>query len=101
MPYSTLTAKNTDGIDPASSGPITGNPGNPGNPGKLTGDASHILVAYTSIRTGDDNMAIKGGTAAVSERTYNVTVARSHFYEGHGMSAANRQARTTAWRTRT
>lgn len=81
--YSTFNAKNTDGIDPASSGPITSNPG---NPGKLTGDASNILIAYTSIRTGDDNMAIKGGTAAVNGRTYNVTIAHSHFYEGHGMS---------------
>lgn len=82
-PYSTLNAKNTDGIDPASSGPITSNPG---NPGKLTGDASNILIAYTSIRTGDDNIAIKGGTGAVNGRTYNVTIAHSHFYEGHGMS---------------
>jgi polygalacturonase len=82
-PYSTLNAKNTDGIDPASSGPITSNPG---NPGKLTGDASNILIAYTSIRTGDDNIAIKGGTGTVNGRTYNVTIAHSHFYEGHGMS---------------
>jgi cytochrome P450 len=82
-PYSTVNAKNTDGIDPASSGQITSNPG---NPGKLTDDASNILVAYTSIRTGDDNMAIKGGTAPVNGCTYNVTVAHSHFYEGHGMS---------------
>lgn len=90
-PYSTLNAKNTDGIDPASSGPITSNPG---NPGKLTGDVSNILVAYTSIRTGDDNMAIKGGTAAVNGRTYNVTVAHSHFYEGHGMSIGSESAGT-------
>jgi polygalacturonase len=89
MPYSTLTAKNTDGIDPASSGPITSNPG---NPGKLTGDASNILIAYTSIRTGDDNMAIKGGTAPVNGRTYNVIVAHSHFYEGHGMSIGSESA---------
>ncbi|NIE65942.1 glycosyl hydrolase family 28 protein [Burkholderia sp. Ax-1719] len=88
-PYSTLNAKNTDGIDPASSGPITSNPG---NPGKLTGDASNILIAYTSIRTGDDNIAIKGGTAAVNGRTYNVTVAHSHFYEGHGMSIGSESA---------
>ncbi len=88
-PYSTLTAKNTDGIDPASSGPITSNPG---NPGVLTGDASNILIAYTSIRTGDDNVAIKGGTAPVNGRTYNVTVAHSHFYEGHGMSIGSESA---------
>jgi polygalacturonase len=88
-PYSTLTAKNTDGIDPASSGPITSNPG---NPGVLTGDANNILIAYTSIRTGDDNVAIKGGTAAVNGRTYNVTVAHDHFYEGHGMSIGSESA---------
>lgn len=91
VPYSTFNAKNTDGIDPASSGPITSNPG---NPGKLTGDASNILIAYTSIRTGDDNMAIKGGTAAVNGRTYNVTIAHSHFYEGHGMSIGSESAGT-------
>jgi polygalacturonase len=91
VPYSTLNAKNTDGIDPASSGPITSNPG---NPGKLSGDASNILIAYTSIRTGDDNMAIKGGTAAVNGRTYNVTIAHSHFYEGHGMSIGSESAGT-------
>ncbi|MBN3857464.1 glycoside hydrolase [Paraburkholderia sp. Ac-20340] len=88
-PYSTLNAKNTDGIDPASSGPITSNPG---NPGKLTGDASNILIAYTSIRTGDDNIAIKGGTGTVNGRTYNVTIAHSHFYEGHGMSIGSESA---------
>ncbi len=88
-PYSTLNAKNTDGIDPASSGPITSNPG---NPGKLSGDASNILIAYTSIRTGDDNIAIKGGTGAINGRTYNVTVAHSHFYEGHGMSIGSESA---------
>ncbi|WP_321883115.1 glycoside hydrolase family 28 protein [Paraburkholderia bannensis] len=89
VPYSTLNAKNTDGIDPASSGPITSNPG---NPGRLSGDASNILIAYTSIRTGDDNIAIKGGTGAINGRTYNVTVAHSHFYEGHGMSIGSESA---------
>jgi len=89
VPYSTVNAKNTDGIDPASSGSITSNPG---NPGKLTGDASNMLIAYTSIRTGDDNMAIKGGTAPVNGRTYNITVAHSHFYEGHGMSIGSESA---------
>lgn len=91
MPYSTLTAKNTDGIDPASSGPVTSNPG---NPGKLTGDASNILIAYSSIRTGDDNMAIKGGTGTVNGRTYNVTIAHNHFYTGHGMSIGSESAGT-------
>ena len=89
--YSTLNAKNTDGIDPASSGVITSNPG---NPDKLAGDVSNVLIAYTSIRTGDDNIAIKGGTAPVNGRTYNITVAHSHFYEGHGMSIGSETAGT-------
>jgi polygalacturonase len=91
MPYSPDTAKNTDGIDPGSSGPITSNPG---NPGRLTGDASNMLIAYTHIRTGDDNMAIKGGTGTVNGRTYNITVAHSHFYSGHGMSIGSETAGT-------
>ncbi|SAK49235.1 glycoside hydrolase family protein [Caballeronia temeraria] len=91
MPYSPDTAKNTDGIDPGSSGPITSNAG---NPGKLLGDASNMLIAYTHIRTGDDNMAIKGGTGTVNGRTYNITVAHSHFYTGHGMSIGSESAGT-------
>jgi polygalacturonase len=91
MPYSPETAKNTDGIDPGSSGPITSNPG---NPGKLTGDASNMLIAYTSIRTGDDNMAIKGGTGTTNGRTYGITVAHSRFYSGHGMSIGSETAGT-------
>ncbi|WP_232519314.1 glycoside hydrolase family 28 protein [Caballeronia insecticola] len=91
MPYSPDTAKNTDGIDPGSSGTITSNAG---NPGVLTGDASNMLIAYTSIRTGDDNMAIKGGTGTVNGRTYNITVAHSHFYSGHGMSIGSEMAGT-------
>lgn len=91
MAYSPDTAKNTDGIDPGSSGPITSNAG---NPGKLTGDASNMLIAYTHIRTGDDNMAIKGGTGTVNGRTYNITVAHSHFYSGHGMSIGSETAGT-------
>jgi polygalacturonase len=91
MNYSPDTAKNTDGIDPGSSGAITSNPG---NPGKLTGDASNMLIAYTSIRTGDDNMAIKGGTGTANGRTYNITVAHSHFYSGHGMSIGSETAGT-------
>lgn len=91
MPYSPETAKNTDGIDPGSSGPITSNPG---NPGKLTGDASNMLIAYTSIRTGDDNMAVKGGTGTTNGRTYDITVAHSRFYSGHGMSIGSETAGT-------
>jgi polygalacturonase len=93
MNYSPDTAKNTDGIDPASSGPVSVSKEINNKP---TGDASNILIAYTSIRTGDDNIAIKGGTGAVNGRTYNVTVAHSHFYTGHGMSIGSEMAGTDA-----
>lgn len=56
-------ARNTDGIDP-------------GNGSK------NITIAYSYIRTGDDNVAIKGGPGGAA----NVTVNHSHFYWGHGMS---------------
>jgi polygalacturonase len=56
------TARNTDGIDPAGS--------------------RNITVTQSYIRTGDDNIAIKGG----DDPTTNVTVAHNHFYWGHGMS---------------
>jgi polygalacturonase len=55
-------ARNTDGIDPAG--------------------ARNVTITRTSILTGDDNVAIKGGSAPTS----NVTVSHSHFYRGHGMS---------------
>jgi len=56
------TARNTDGIDPAGS--------------------RNITVTQSYIRTGDDNIAIKGG----DEPTTNMTVLHNHFYWGHGMS---------------
>jgi polygalacturonase len=56
------TARNTDGIDPAGS--------------------SNITVTQSYIRTGDDNIAIKGG----DEATTNMSVLHNHFYAGHGMS---------------
>jgi polygalacturonase len=56
-------ARNTDGIDPGNG-------------------AKNITIMNTYIRTGDDNVAIKGGPGGVT----NMTVARSHFYWGHGMS---------------
>jgi polygalacturonase len=56
------TARNTDGIDPSAS--------------------KNITVTQSYIRTGDDNIAIKGGDGAVT----NMTVAHNHFYSGHGMS---------------
>ena len=54
-------ARNTDGVDPSGS--------------------KNITVAYSYIRTGDDNIAIKGGDAIS-----NMTVIHNHFYWGHGMS---------------
>ncbi|MDR3527993.1 MAG: glycosyl hydrolase family 28 protein [Rhizomicrobium sp.] len=54
---------NTDGIDP-------------GNGSK------NITVTHSYIRTGDDNIAIKGGKGGLT----NMTVSHNHFYWGHGMS---------------
>jgi polygalacturonase len=56
------TARNTDGIDPSAS--------------------KNITVTHSYIRTGDDNIAIKGGDGPVT----NMTVIHNHFYSGHGMS---------------
>lgn len=56
-------ARNTDGIDPGNG-------------------AKNITIMNTYIRTGDDNVAIKGGPGGVTD----MTVAHSHFYWGHGMS---------------
>jgi polygalacturonase len=57
-------ARNTDGIDP---GP----------------DVRNVTITHSYIRTGDDNVAIKGGTP---NGVTNVTVIHNHFYWGHGMS---------------
>jgi polygalacturonase len=54
-------ARNTDGIDPAG--------------------ATNVTITRSWILTGDDNVAIKGGTP-----TSHITVSHSHFYRGHGMS---------------
>jgi len=56
------TARNTDGVDPSAS--------------------KNITVTQSYIRTGDDNIAIKGGDGPVT----NMTVIHNHFYSGHGMS---------------
>jgi len=56
-------ARNTDGIDP--------------------GDGSkNITITNSFISTGDDDIAIKGGTGGLT----NMTVSHNHFYSGHGMS---------------
>jgi polygalacturonase len=56
-------ARNTDGIDP-------------GNGSK------NITITHSYLREGDDNVAIKGGGAGLT----NMTVSHNHFYWGHGMS---------------
>ena len=57
------TARNTDGIDPSS--------------------ATNVTIAHCFIHTGDDNVAIKAGSAGASTH---MTIAHNHFYTGHGMS---------------
>ncbi len=59
------TARNTDGVDPAS--------------------ATDITVTHSFIRTGDDNVAIKGGEGGVGY----MTVSDNHFFSGHGMSVGS------------
>lgn len=56
-------ARNTDGVDPGAG-------------------SKNITITHSSLRTGDDNVAIKGGTGGVT----NMTVSHNHFYWGHGMS---------------
>lgn len=56
-------ARNTDGIDPGNG-------------------ARDVTITHSWIRTGDDNVAIKGGPGGAT----NITVSHNHFYWGHGMS---------------
>jgi polygalacturonase len=55
-------ARNTDGIDPGAS--------------------RNVTIAYSHIRTGDDNVAIKAGSGA----SENISILHNRFYHGHGMS---------------
>jgi polygalacturonase len=55
-------ARNADGVDPSGS--------------------KNITIAYSYIRAGDDNVAIKAGSGS----TKNVSILHNHFYWGHGMS---------------
>jgi len=55
-------ARNTDGIDP--------------------GGSQDVTIAHSFIRAGDDNIAIKGGSAP----TRYVSIIDSHLYWGHGLS---------------
>ncbi len=57
------TARNTDGIDPSS--------------------ATDVTITHCFIHAGDDDVAIKAGSAGPSSH---ITVADNHFYTGHGMS---------------
>ncbi len=61
-------SRNTDGIDPGNG-------------------ARNITITRSFIRTGDDNIAIKGGPGGVS----NMTVSHNHFYWGHGMSIGSQK----------
>jgi polygalacturonase len=56
-------ARNTDGVDPGNG-------------------AKNITISHSYIRTGDDNVAIKGGPGGAT----NMTISHDHFYWGHGMS---------------
>jgi polygalacturonase len=56
-------ARNTDGIDPGDG-------------------ARDVTITHGFIRTGDDNVAIKGGAGGAT----NMTISHDHFYWGHGMS---------------
>ena len=56
-------ALNTDGIDPGDG-------------------AKNVTITHCSIRTGDDNVAIKGGAGGATQ----MTISHDHFYWGHGMS---------------
>lgn len=56
-------ARNTDGVDPGNG-------------------SSNITITNSYIRTGDDNVAIKGGAGGIR----NVSILHNHFYWGHGMS---------------
>jgi polygalacturonase len=56
-------SRNTDGIDPGNG-------------------AKNITITHSFFREGDDNVAIKGGGAGVT----NMSVIHNHFYWGHGMS---------------
>jgi len=58
------TARNTDGIDPSAG-------------------AKNVTVAWSTIHTGDDNMAIKSDPTGAAS---NMSILHNHFYTGHGMS---------------
>ncbi len=62
-------ARNTDGVDPGAG-------------------SRNITITHSFIRTGDDDVAIKGGKGSPGGPggVTNMTVSQNHFYWGHGMS---------------
>jgi polygalacturonase len=60
------TVKNTDGFDP--------------------GQSSKVLLAWSYISTGDDDVAVKAGGSPTSSQ---LTFAHNHFYYGHGLSVGS------------
>jgi polygalacturonase len=56
-------ARNTDGVDPGNG-------------------TQNVTITHSFIRTGDDNVAIKGGPGGATH----MTISHNHFYWGHGMS---------------
>lgn len=58
------TARNTDGIDPEAG-------------------ARNVTIAWSTIHTGDDNIAIKSDPSGAAS---NISILHNHFYTGHGMS---------------
>jgi polygalacturonase len=71
--YTPDFAKNTDGIDP--------------------GGSRNVLIAYSYINVGDDNIAVTASNSSNCISTANgfcsssnTLVAHNHFYYGHGMS---------------
>jgi polygalacturonase len=63
LPLTPNYARNTDGVDPSG--------------------ASNGVIAYNYISTGDDQIAIKGGSLGP---TTDLTIAHNRFGTGHGMS---------------
>ncbi len=74
--YTPDFAKNTDGIDP--------------------GGSHNVLIAYSYINDGDDNIAVTASNSSNCITTANgfcsssnTLVAHNHFYYGHGMSVGS------------
>ncbi|WP_421552105.1 glycoside hydrolase family 28 protein [Pseudomonas yamanorum] len=62
--FNPQTVKNTDGFDPSH--------------------ASNVLLAYSYISTGDDQVAIK--SSGSKQTSHDLMFVHNHFYYGHGMS---------------